>query len=84
MDKFRIFKIVLSPASSLEGDWPTNPQVEWPDLSKAQERFESLFCNGAKQLPIGKDGLTDDGPLPNRYWLIIKELRFLDLIIRKV
>ena len=79
MDKFRIFKIVLSPASSMEGDWTNNTQVEWPDLSKAQERFESLFRNGAKQLPIGKDGLTGDDPLPNRILANYKGVTLLRL-----
>lgn len=79
MDKFRIFKIVLSPASSMEGDWTNNTQVEWPDLSKAQERFESLFRNGAKQLPIGKNGLTGDDPLPNRILANYKGVTLLRL-----
>lgn len=35
-------------------------------MSRAQEKFESLFNKGAKQLPIGKDGFTGDDPLLNR------------------
>jgi len=66
MDKFRIYKIVLKPSHTVEGDWPTSEYTQIPDLSKAQDSLERIFENGVKQLPIGKDGLTGESPLPNR------------------
>ena len=66
MDKFRLYKIILKPSPSIEGDWLTSESIQLPDLSKAQDSFERIFENGVKQLPLGREGETGGDPLPNR------------------
>lgn len=68
MDKYRLYKIVLKPSHTVEGDWTQSVVAETTDLSNAQDTFERLLIEVMKadrRLPIGKEPETGDKVLPN-------------------
>ena len=70
MEKYRLYKIALSPIETVEGDWTVSDVIQPTDLSKAQDVLESIFEEAIKRenqnMTIGKVGETGDAPLPNR------------------
>lgn len=68
MESYRLYKFVLGPSHTKEGDWTQSAVVEVTDLSKAQESFEKILKDVFKndrRLPIGKEPETGDKVLPN-------------------
>ena len=68
MESYRLYKFVLGPSHTKEGDWTQSGVVEATDLSKAQESFEKILKDVFKndsRLPIGKEPETGEKVLPN-------------------
>lgn len=80
MDNYRLYKFVLKPSHTKEGDWTQSPVAEPTDLSKAQDLLEKILTDAFKadrRMPIGKEPETGDKVLPNT---ILRNVQYVTLL----